>query len=48
MVGVIIGMSVLGEADKVALSQQLHEIKVQVGLYSEIEVTFSVGNGGEQ
>jgi len=30
------------------LIQQLHEIKVQVGLYSEIEVTFSVGNGGEQ
>jgi len=35
-------------ADIDALIQQLHEIKVQVGLYSEIEVTFSVGNGGEQ
>jgi hypothetical protein len=35
-------------ADIDALIQQLHEIKVQVGLYAEIEVTFSVGNGGEQ
>ena len=35
-------------ADIDAVIQQLHEIKAQVGLYSEIEVTFSVGNGGEQ
>jgi hypothetical protein len=35
-------------ADIDALIQQLHEIKAQVGLYSEIEVTFSVGSGGDQ
>jgi hypothetical protein len=35
-------------ADIDAVIQQLHEIKAQAGLYSEIEVTFSVGNGGEQ
>ena len=34
-------------ADIDALIQQLHEIKAQVGLYSEIEVTFLVGNGGD-
>lgn len=28
--------------------QQLHEIKAQISLYSEIEVTFSVDSGGEQ
>jgi hypothetical protein len=28
--------------------QQLHEIKVQLSLYSEIDVTFTIGNGGEQ
>jgi hypothetical protein len=31
-----------------ALIQQLREIKAQLGLYAEIEVTFSVGNGGDQ
>lgn len=35
-------------ADIEALIHQLHEIKGQVGLYSEIEVTFLVGNGGDQ
>jgi hypothetical protein len=35
-------------ADIDAVIQQLHEIKAQAGLYSEIEVTFLVGNGGEQ
>jgi hypothetical protein len=35
-------------ADIDAVIQQLHEIKAQIGLYSEIEVSFSVGNGGEQ
>jgi hypothetical protein len=35
-------------ADIDSLIQQLHEIKAQLGLYSEIEVTFSVGNGGEK
>jgi hypothetical protein len=30
-----------------AVIQQLHELKAQVGLYSEFEVTFSVGRGGE-
>jgi hypothetical protein len=35
-------------ADIDAVIQQLHEIKAQVGLYAEIEITFSVGNGGEQ
>lgn len=35
-------------ADIDAVIQQLHEIKTQAGLYSEIEVTFSVGNGGEK
>jgi FKBP-type peptidyl-prolyl cis-trans isomerase (trigger factor) len=33
-------------ADIDSLIQQLHEIKAQLGLYAEIEVTFSVGNGG--
>jgi hypothetical protein len=28
--------------------QQLHEVKAQVGLYSEIELTFSIGTGDEQ
>jgi hypothetical protein len=31
-----------------ALIQQLHEVKAQLGLYEEIEVTFSLGNEGEQ
>jgi hypothetical protein len=35
-------------ADIDAVIQQLHEIKAQVGLYSEIEITFLVGKGGEQ
>jgi L-lactate utilization protein LutB len=35
-------------ADIDAVIQQLHEIRAQVGHYSEIEVTFSVGNGGER
>ncbi|BDV01246.1 hypothetical protein TDMWS_13310 [Thermodesulfomicrobium sp. WS] len=35
-------------ADIDAIIQQLHEIKAQIGIYSEIEVTFSVGKGGEQ
>jgi hypothetical protein len=35
-------------ADIDALIQQLHEIKAQLGLYAEIEVTFSVGNGGDK
>jgi hypothetical protein len=35
-------------ADIDAVIQQLHEIKAQIGLYSEIEVTFSIGNGGDQ
>jgi hypothetical protein len=35
-------------ADIDALIQQLHEIKAQLGLYAEIEVTFSLGNGGEK
>ena len=34
-------------ADIDAVIQKLHEIKAQVGIYSEIEVTFSAGNGGE-
>ncbi|XQU69409.1 hypothetical protein OJJOAM_002140 [Cupriavidus sp. H18C1] len=33
-------------ADIDSLIQQLHEIKAQIGLYAEIEVTFSLGNGG--
>jgi hypothetical protein len=35
-------------ADIDAIIQQLHEIKAQIGLYSEIEVTFSVGGEGKQ
>ena len=35
-------------ADIDAVIQQLHEIKAQVGLYSEIEVTFSLGNGEDK
>ena len=35
-------------ADIDAVIQQLHEIKSQIGLYAEIEVTFSVGKGGDQ
>jgi len=35
-------------ADIDSLIQQLHEIKAQIGLYAEIEVTFSVGKGGDQ
>ena len=35
-------------ADIDALIQQLHAIKAEFGIYAEIEVTFSVGNGGEQ
>lgn len=38
-------------ADIEALMQQLHEIKAQIGLYAEIEVSFVVGGqpgtGGE-
>jgi hypothetical protein len=39
-------MTTAAELDTVI--QQLHEIKAQVGLYSEIEVTFSIGDGGAQ
>jgi hypothetical protein len=39
-------MTTAAELDTVI--QQLHEIKAQVGLYSEIEVTFAIGNGGAQ
>ena len=35
-------------ADIDTLIQQLHEIKAQIGLYAEIEVTFSLGNGGDK
>jgi len=35
-------------ADIDALIQQLHEIKAQLGLYSEVEVTFSLGNGSDK
>jgi hypothetical protein len=35
-------------ADIDTLIQQLNEIKAQVALYSEIEVTFTLGNGGEK
>lgn len=35
-------------ADIDALIQQLNEIKAQIGLYAEIEVTFSVGNGSDK
>jgi hypothetical protein len=35
-------------ADIDAVLHQLNEIKAQIGLYSEIEVTFSVGIGGDQ
>ena len=41
-------MKMTSAADIDALIQQLHEIKAQLGLYAEIEVTFSVGNGGDQ
>jgi FKBP-type peptidyl-prolyl cis-trans isomerase (trigger factor) len=34
-------------ADIDAVIQQLHEIKAQIGLYAEIEVTFSVGDEGK-
>lgn len=39
-------MTTAAELDTVI--QQLHEIKAQVGLYSEIEVTFAIGDGGAQ
>jgi hypothetical protein len=39
-------LTTAAELDKVI--QQLHEIKAQVGLYSEIEVTFTIGDGGTQ
>ncbi len=39
-------MTTAAELDTVI--QQLHEIKAQVGLYSEIEVTFAIGGGGTQ
>jgi hypothetical protein len=39
-------MTTAAELD--AVIQQLHEIKAQVGLFSEIEVTFAVGDGGTQ
>lgn len=45
-VAVPVKMTTAAELDKVI--QQLHEIKAQVGLYSEIEVTFSIGDGGIQ
>jgi hypothetical protein len=35
-------------ADIDSLIQQLHEIKAQFGLYAEIEVRFSVDNGGDK
>ena len=35
-------------ADIDSLMQQLHEIKAQLGLYAEIEITFSLGKGGEK
>jgi hypothetical protein len=35
-------------ADIDALIQQLNEIKAQLGFYAEIEVTFSVGTGGDR
>lgn len=35
-------------ADIDSLIQQLYEIKAQLGLYAEIEVTFTVGNGDDQ
>jgi hypothetical protein len=40
-------MKMTSAADIDSLIQQLHEIKAQLGLYAEIEVTFSVGNGGD-
>ena len=45
---VAVPAKITAAADIDAVIQQLHEIKAQLGLYSEIEVTFSVGDGGDQ
>ena len=41
-------MKINSAADIDSLIQELHEIKAQLGFYAEIEVTFLVGNGGDQ
>jgi len=41
-------MKMTSAADIDSLIQQLHEIKAQLGLYAEIEVTFYVSKDGDQ
>ena len=45
---IAVPMKMTSAADIDSLIQQLHEIKAQLGLYSEIEVTFSVSKGGDE
>jgi hypothetical protein len=44
---ILVPAKMTSAADIDALIRQLHEIKAQLGLYSEVEVTFSVGEGGK-
>jgi hypothetical protein len=44
---VVLQAKITNAADIDAVIQQLHEIKAEAGLYTEIEITFSLGNGVE-
>jgi hypothetical protein len=41
---IVVPVKVTSEADLDSLIQQLHEIKAQLGLYAEIDLTFSLGD----